>query len=162
MTSSGKDPGTPPQDTGQPDQIERDPAALNSGEDLDEDRLRVDPLEEGVEPPERWTAADRFGTTPFEEHHGEALDERLAEEEPDVDAGPAPERPVSATPLHDLDETIDEEVPGTEQEPDESFEVGRRRAEPTQLPEAARRGQSAEEAGGSVADTMRTPEEPPE
>jgi hypothetical protein len=162
MTTSGRDPATPPQDTGEPDQVERDPAALNSSEDLDEDRLRVDPLEEGVEPPERWTAVDRFGTTPFEEHHGEPLDERLAEEEPDVDVEPPPERPVAATPLDELDSSVDDEVPGAEPAADEDFQVGRRRAEPTQLPAAARRGQSAEEAGGSMAETIRTPEQPPD
>lgn len=67
-----------------PDAVESDPAALNSAEDLDEDRLRVDPLEEGVEPPERYTASDRFGTTPNEEREGESLDGRLAQERPDV------------------------------------------------------------------------------
>ncbi|QWF78259.1 hypothetical protein [Amycolatopsis sp. CA-230715] len=38
---------------------ETDPAALSSSEELDEDSLRVDPLEEGVEPRStgpRWTA----------------------------------------------------------------------------------------------------------
>jgi hypothetical protein len=67
-----------------PDAVESDPAALNSAEDLDEDRLRVDPLEEGVEPPERYLASDRFGTTPNEVLEGESLDQRLAEERPDV------------------------------------------------------------------------------
>jgi hypothetical protein len=157
--TTGKDPATPPQDTGQPDQFERDPAALSSSEDLDEDRLRVDPLEEGVEPSEHWSAADSFGTTPFEQSHGEALDERLAAEEPDVDRPPEPARPAAATPLDELDETVDDEVPGAEEIPDETFDVGRRRAEPTQLPEAARRGQEADEAGGSVAESIRTPEE---
>ncbi|NIH79021.1 MULTISPECIES: hypothetical protein [Amycolatopsis] len=67
-----------------PDAVESDPAALNSAEDLDEDRLRVDPLEEGIEPPERYLAADRFGTTPNEQREGESLDGRLAQERPDV------------------------------------------------------------------------------
>src|SRR3954452_3366392 len=49
-----------PQDTGLPDAVERDPAALNSAEDLDEDRLRLDPLEAGMDPPERWSAADKY------------------------------------------------------------------------------------------------------
>ena len=72
-----------PQETGRPDAVETDPAALNSAEDLDEDRLRVDPLEEGIEPPERWSGADRFGTTAREERTGQDLEHRLAEEEPD-------------------------------------------------------------------------------
>jgi hypothetical protein len=34
-----------------PDSVESDPAALNSAADLDEDRLDVDPLEKGMDPP---------------------------------------------------------------------------------------------------------------
>lgn len=79
-----KDPATPPQDTGRPDQVEEDPAALSSAEDLDEDRLQVDPLEEGMDPPEQGTAATGYGTTPFEHSQGEDLDQRLDAEEPDV------------------------------------------------------------------------------
>jgi hypothetical protein len=42
-----------------------------------------DPLDRGVVPPERWSAAMRFGTTAAEQEDGESLDQRLAEEEPD-------------------------------------------------------------------------------
>jgi hypothetical protein len=42
-----------------------------------------DPLDRGVVPPERWSAAMRYGTTAAEQEEGESLDERLAEEEPD-------------------------------------------------------------------------------
>jgi hypothetical protein len=51
-----------------------DPENHSAAEDLDEDRLRLDPLEEGMDPPEHWSPA-------MEEH--DSLDERLAEEEPD-------------------------------------------------------------------------------
>lgn len=81
--TEGKDAGTPPQDTGEPDAVEQDPAALSSAEDLDEDRIGVDPLEQGREPQEDWSGADRWGTTPFEESQGENLDDRLAAERPD-------------------------------------------------------------------------------
>jgi hypothetical protein len=81
--TEGKDPATPPQDTGPPDDTETDPAALSSAEDLDEDRLGEDPLEAGREPPENWAAADGYGTTPFEQSQGEDLGDRLAQEEPD-------------------------------------------------------------------------------
>ncbi len=47
------DTGTPPPERSAPDDVETDPAALSSSEDLDEDQLKVDPLEEGTEPPER-------------------------------------------------------------------------------------------------------------
>jgi hypothetical protein len=81
----GVDPGTPPQDTGKPDQVERDPAALSSAEDLDEDQLDADPLEEGAEPPEHWSGANRYGTTPYEQSQGEDMDRKLRAERPDVE-----------------------------------------------------------------------------
>jgi hypothetical protein len=117
----GIDPATPPQDTGAPDAVEQDPAALNSAEDLDEDRLGVDPLEKGMDPPERWSAADQYGTTPFEQSQGQDLEHRIREEEPES-----------------------QEFPGTPAE------------KPADSP-ASRRGQAADEAGGSVADAVRTP-----
>jgi Family of unknown function (DUF5709) len=43
-----------------------------------------DPLDRGVIPPERWSAAMRFGTTGREQEEGESLDQLLAEEEPDI------------------------------------------------------------------------------
>ncbi|WP_090044916.1 hypothetical protein [Lentzea fradiae] len=113
----------PPQDTGAPDSVETDPAALNSAEDLDEDRIKLDPLEAGMDPPERWSGVDKYGMTPYEEAHPRPLDDRLAEEQPDV--------PVASDPIDD-----------------ESRE------------EAAGRGQLADEPGGSVAGTVRTPDEP--
>ena len=43
-----------------------------------------DPLDQGVAPPERWSAGIRRGTTAGEQQAGESLDELLAEEEPDT------------------------------------------------------------------------------
>ncbi|OLF17199.1 hypothetical protein [Actinophytocola xanthii] len=116
-----------PQDTGTPDAVESDPAALNSAEDLDEDRLRVDPLEAGMDPPERWSGADKYGMTPYEQAHARPLEDRLAEEEPDVTEGNAPG--------------------GSGGNPTDA-EV---------LTEAEGRGQASDEAGGSMAATQRTP-----
>ena len=82
MTSDFETPD-PPHDTGAPDSVETDPAALNSAEDLDEDRLRLDPLEAGMDPPEHWTAADKYGTTPYEQSHPRPLTDRLEEEQPE-------------------------------------------------------------------------------
>jgi Family of unknown function (DUF5709) len=42
-----------------------------------------DPLDRGVAPPQRWSAAMKFGSTAAEEHAGESLDQILSEEEPD-------------------------------------------------------------------------------
>src|SRR5690606_15888150 len=73
-----------PQDSGPPDAVETDPAALNSAEDLDEDRLRSDPLEKAMDPPEDWTGVTEYGMTPYEQAHDRELGERRAGEEPDV------------------------------------------------------------------------------
>src|SRR5262249_61958242 len=46
-----------------------------------------DPLDRGVIPPQRESTALRFGSTTAEEEAGEALDQHLAEEEPDITVG---------------------------------------------------------------------------
>jgi hypothetical protein len=80
-----------PQDTGAPDSVETDPAALSAAEDLDEDRLSADPLEQGMDPPEHWSGVTKYGMTPWEQAHPRPLGERLAEERPDptVETPPA-------------------------------------------------------------------------
>jgi hypothetical protein len=124
-----------------------EPESLSPSEALDEDELRVDPLEKGVEPPEHWSAADRFGTTPREIREGEPMDQRLAEEEPDAEPEPIPDRPLAATPAAELDETVEDAPPDFEQvTPD--VDVPDRNADPDP------RGR-ADYAGGSVADAIR-------
>jgi hypothetical protein len=53
------------------------------------DTLEGDPgddlLDTGIEPADRWSAGERFGTTLAEERVGESLDQLLAEEEPEGD-----------------------------------------------------------------------------
>jgi hypothetical protein len=44
-----------------------------------------DPLDEGIDAGDRYSAGERFGTTLSEEREGETFDQLLAEEEPDVD-----------------------------------------------------------------------------
>ena len=44
-----------------------------------------DPLDQGIVPPDRWSAGEGFGTTLAEERAGESLDQLLAEEEPELD-----------------------------------------------------------------------------
>ena len=124
-----------------------EPESLSPSEALDEDDLRVDPLEEGVEPPERWSAANRYGTTPREVHEGEPMGLRLAEEEPDVEPDPVPERPLAATPAEDLDETIEDAPPDEERvAPEEG--PSRRHSDPDPI-------EHADFGGGSVADAIR-------
>src|SRR5438034_9118284 len=52
-----------------------------------------DPLDRGVIAPQRWSAGMRFGSTAAEQEAGEPLDQRLAEEEPDIAADADDERP---------------------------------------------------------------------
>ncbi|WP_436497294.1 hypothetical protein [Actinokineospora sp. HUAS TT18] len=126
-----------------------DPADQRAAEELDEDSLRVDPLEQGIEPPEHWTGADKYGMTPAEALDGEGLERKLAAERPDV----LPEvagRPVANTPVDELDETIDDlDEPAGYEMPEPAYDS---------LDDAARRGQSADEAGGSMAEAIRSDE----
>jgi hypothetical protein len=56
-------------------------------EDLARDPARdpADELDAGYSPPERWSVAEGYGNTAWEEAHGESLDQRLTQEltEPD-------------------------------------------------------------------------------
>lgn len=52
--------------------------------------LRSDPLDAGYSPPDYEPKGTRFGTTAEEQRTGETLDQRLAEEEPDI----SPDEPV--------------------------------------------------------------------
>ncbi len=54
-------------------------------EDTLVDRGVDDALDEGYSPPERWSGAERFGNTVAEQHEGESLEQRIAQEEPEPD-----------------------------------------------------------------------------
>lgn len=56
---------------------------LQPGDTLD-DRGVTDVLDEGFVTRERWSPAQGFGNTPAEMRRGETLDQRIAQEEPDV------------------------------------------------------------------------------
>jgi hypothetical protein len=62
-----------------------DPEDQLQSEDTLIDRGLEDVLDEGYSPPEREPAHLTHGVTLEEQHRGETLDERLAEEEPDID-----------------------------------------------------------------------------
>lgn len=57
---------------------------LQSSDTLDE-RGVADLLDEGYSPPEKWSAGEGFGTTAEEALRGETFEQRLAQEEPDID-----------------------------------------------------------------------------
>ncbi|MCD5421860.1 hypothetical protein MX572_19325 [Rhodococcus pyridinivorans] len=83
---------------------------LSPSEGLDADEVRNDDGDEVVDPPEDWSGADKFGTTQREEQEGESLDQRLAEEEPDVEPAEPLDTPVAATPEDELTEDVDEVI----------------------------------------------------
>jgi len=83
---------------------------LSPSEGLDSDEVRNNDGDEVVDPPEGWSEADKFGTTPREEKEGESLDQRLAEEEPDVEPVDPLDKPVAVTPEDELTEDVDEVI----------------------------------------------------
>jgi len=65
----------------------------DTGDSLaDSDRGLIDPMDEGYSPPEKWSAAEGFGNTPYEEATGETLDQRIEQEIPEEDPYVAAER----------------------------------------------------------------------
>ncbi|WP_131765729.1 hypothetical protein [Candidatus Protofrankia californiensis] len=63
---------------------------LEQSESLDSDGLGstdrgFDPLDDGWDPPDRFSAGERFGTTAQEQRIGESLDSLLAQEQPEPD-----------------------------------------------------------------------------
>ena len=72
-------------DVYQPDgsEVQDDEGLLDGADTLLRDGVD-DPWDRGYSPPERPLAVDRIGVTAAEQNRGETLDERLAEELPDV------------------------------------------------------------------------------
>lgn len=69
-----------PESSEQLDQMQPEDTLIDRGVD--------DVLDEGYSPPEHWSAAERIGNTAQEQHEGETLDQRLAQEEPDLPVEP--------------------------------------------------------------------------
>ncbi|MFF9405442.1 DUF5709 domain-containing protein [Streptomyces anandii] len=73
-------------DVYQPDEdseVKEDTGVLDSEDTLEYDGVD-DPLDRGWSPPERPWAVEHTGVTAAERRHGETLDQRLAEETPDL------------------------------------------------------------------------------
>ncbi|MFY1679601.1 MULTISPECIES: DUF5709 domain-containing protein [unclassified Streptomyces] len=72
-------------DVYQPDGSEQreDTGVLDSGDTLEDDGVD-DPLDRGWSPPERPRAVERDGVTADGRRRGDSLDDRLAEERPDI------------------------------------------------------------------------------
>ncbi len=77
-----------------------DPAGHDASDTLDGDP-GYDPLDQGIAPPDRWSAGEGFGTTAEEEREGESLDQLLAEEEPEPDPYADEDEPAPAAGLDD-------------------------------------------------------------
>jgi len=78
---------------------EDQPSNVDSLPDPDVD----DELDRGYSPPERWSAGQGYGNTPYEEATGESLDQRLAQEDPEAD-------PYAETADEDDEELEDDQV----------------------------------------------------
>lgn len=68
---------------------------LQPKDTLDGDGVE-DELDRGYSPPERYSAGQRYGNTPWEQAHDRPLADRLAEEEPEPDPVAEAERAASA------------------------------------------------------------------
>ncbi|CAM5596720.1 DUF5709 domain-containing protein [Streptomyces aurantiogriseus] len=82
----GTEPETMGDDAYQPtgtNEEQEDAAPLDLQDALDE-RTYDDTLDEGYSPPEKPLGVTKYGTTAAEQHDGETLDQRLAQEVPDV------------------------------------------------------------------------------
>lgn len=66
---------------------------LQSSDTLD-GRGVADLLDEGYSPPEKWSAGEGFGTTAAEALRGETFEQRLTQEEPDIDPYAVPPEDV--------------------------------------------------------------------
>ncbi len=81
---------------------------LSPMEATDSDELYNDDGDEVVDPPDHWTGVTKVGMSTDEEREGETLDERLAQETPDVT--PDDIDPRDADDPRDRDETVGSDV----------------------------------------------------
>ena len=79
---------TMPDESEQLDQLQPDETLI--------DRGVGDVLDEGYTSPEHWSAAQAYGNTAAEMRRGESLDQRLAQEQPEVPAEYEPWQPDPA------------------------------------------------------------------
>jgi hypothetical protein len=65
-----------------------------------------DELDRGYSPPEKWSAAEGYGNTPWEEEHRETIDQRIEQEVPEQD----PYEAAAQADVDDVDQLDDGEV----------------------------------------------------
>jgi hypothetical protein len=98
---------TPSEQTNEPseilDQLQPEDTLLDRGVD--------DVLDEGYSPPEKYSPGEGFGSTADEQLQGESLDQRVAQEEPDVD-------PYADEEVEDYDDEVGDQRSGRLVDPD--------------------------------------------
>ena len=75
---------------------------LSPMEGTDSDDVHNDDGDEVVDPPDDWSGVTKFGMSAQEQAEGETLDQRLAEEEPDVTEAGVDARDADVVPDDDL------------------------------------------------------------
>ncbi|MFJ8944749.1 DUF5709 domain-containing protein [Streptomyces sp. NPDC102395] len=88
MATEPENPANAPataDDAYQPTNEEQADAAPLDLQDALDERTYDDMLDEGYSPPEKPLGVTKYGTTAAEQHEGETLDQRLAQEVPDVE-----------------------------------------------------------------------------
>lgn len=83
---------------------------LSPMEATDSDDLRNADGDDVVDPPEDWSGVTKFGISGEEQREGESLDQRLAEEVPDVT--PDDVRPADADGVSDDDGSVGSDAAG--------------------------------------------------
>ncbi|MGE2731288.1 hypothetical protein ACQI4F_17550 [Mycolicibacterium vaccae] len=98
---------------------------LSPMEATDSDDVRNDDGDEVVDPPEHWTGADKFGMSSEEQLEGESLDQRLAEEEPDVLPPPdEPDPPFVGSDMEEKEPGVHRgQIDGTPEDGDSFYQV---------------------------------------
>jgi hypothetical protein len=82
----------------------------------------ADELDRGYSPPEKWSAGQGYGNTPFEESAGESLDQRIAQEEPEADPYEQAERGADPDEADELDDgEVGDQRAGRLVDPDEGL-----------------------------------------
>jgi hypothetical protein len=92
MTDNTPSDPTEPNESYNTYSVDDEDQPQGEGDSLVDGRGLAEPLDEGYSPPEKWSAAEGFGNTPYEEETGETLDQRLAQEEPEPDPYDEPDR----------------------------------------------------------------------
>ena len=78
-------------DSGEPNEsynsysVDDEDQPQGDGDSLVDSRGLSEPLDEGYSPPEKWSVAEGYGNTPYEEETGESLEQRIAQEVPEPD-----------------------------------------------------------------------------